>query len=285
MRLQTLFTMLALIALAALVFIVVRSLSTPKVAAVNPNAAHAAPAAAHGSQIYVAHTDLRVGTFVKDADLEPRDWPDAGIDPNNVRADQVPTSEFAGSVVREHIGKGEPIFRDKLVKPGDRGFLSAVLLPGMRAMTISVDSVSAHSGLLLAGDRVDVILTQTVSSSNETAAGHVSQTILRAARVLAVGTQLNPPQKADNIDDHPRTVTLEVTPKQAQLLAIAAQSGPLTLALRSLPATDDDTAEDEQATTKADLTKPNMPTWGSELSGAGPASHITVMRGTAKGAH
>lgn len=282
MRLQNVFTILALLALAALVFIVVRSLSAPKshVEAVKIER----PAGPSGlPQIYVARENMEVGTFVDAKDLEPHDWPQAAILPTQLRTDQVQQSDLIGTVVRDRIVKGEPLSRDKLVRPGDRGFLSAVLLPGMRAVTIPIDNISSHAGLMLPGDRLDVILTQNIGGTATGGQAHVGETIVRAVRVLAMGSNFSPPtgDKAGSADDHARSATLEVTPKQAEMLSVAAQLGTLSLALRSLPATESDEIEDELATSGADLSKPASPTWGGDVSKAfSGGANVQIMRGS-----
>ncbi len=201
MRLQNVFTVVALLALAALVFIVVRSVFGARPRTEAAKVERVATPNGHLPQIYIAKNTMEVGAFVNASDLEAHDWPEQAILPTELRADQVPTSDLTGAVVRERIERGEPILREKLVRPGDRGFLAAVLLPGMRAMTVAVDNISGHSGLLIPGDRVDVILTQNIGGANG-GHSHVSETIARAVRVLAMGTQMNPP-KSDNVDDHP----------------------------------------------------------------------------------
>ena len=72
--------------------------------------------------------------------------------------------EMVGAVVRSRIAAGEPITDGAVVKPGDRGFLAAVLSPGMRAVSVPVNATSSHSGLIFPGDRVDLILTQSLSA-------------------------------------------------------------------------------------------------------------------------
>jgi pilus assembly protein CpaB len=281
MRVQNVFTVLALLALAALVFIVVRSLSAPKPQSPGARAQRSTGVVVKYPQIYVAHENLEVGSFLDAGDLEPRDWLEQAIVPSEVRVDQVKASELAGSVVRDRMVKGEPIFLLKLVKPGERGFLAAVLLPGMRAVTLALDNVTGHSGLMLPGDRVDVILTQSVGGTASAGQAHVGETIVRSARVLAIGKALGPPDNPANVDEHPDAVTLEVTPKQAEAVSVAKLLGNLTLALRSLPSTPSDTREDELATTGADLSKPSAPTWGGNVSKAlSSGTSVQIMRGS-----
>ena len=278
MRLQTLFTIIALVALAALVGLVVRSLVPTKHVATNIT--RSGPAESNLPQIWVARETLEAGQFIDATDFAAHDWPQAAILPEHLKVGDVQPAEIAGAVVHERINKGEPVLMAKLVRPGERGFLAAVLEPGMRAVSIAVDSVSANSGLVLPGDRVDIILTQSISS-NGAGRSHVGETIARAVRVLAVGTSLNAPQDSKDVNDRPSTVTLEVTPKQAEAVAVAAALGEIKLALRSLPATVSDQAEDDLASAGADLSKPDRPTWANDVSSAlADGSSLMVMRGS-----
>lgn len=281
MRLQNLFTIVALIALAALVGLVVRSLIPAQHVATNVQ--RTAPIETKLPQIWVARQDLEIGSFVDQADFEARDWPQAAILPDQLKVGTVQPTDIQGAVVREKINKGEPILMAKLVRPGERGFLAAVLLPGMRAISVAVDSVSANSGLVLPGDRVDLILTQNLGGEGSAGRSHVAETIARAVRVLAVGKDLNAPQDSKDVDERPHTVTLEVTPKLADKISVAASMGDIKLALRSLSVTPTDEEEDKLATTDADLSKPDHPIFASDVSkalGFGGQGGVAVMRGS-----
>ena len=283
MRLQNLFTIVALVALAALVGLVVRSLVSPGPRVEATNVERQGPAQSNLPQIWVVRETLEVGTFIEQADFEARDWPQAAILPDHLRVGTVQPGDISGAVVRERMVKGEPVLMAKIVRPGERGFLAAVLLPGMRAVSIGVDSVSANSGLVLPGDRVDIILTQNLTDNGSSGRSHVGETIVRAARVLAVGKDLNAPADSKDVDERPRTMTLEVTPKQAEAVSVAASLGDIKLALRSLSATSSDQEEDALATSGADLNKPDEPTWADSVSKAlGSGSNMQVMRGSAQ---
>ena len=283
MRLQNLFTIVALVALAALVGLVVRSLVAPSQRAAT-NVSRSAPAETNLPRIWVARQNLEVGSFVDQADFEARDWPQAAILPDHLKVGSVQPNEIQGAVVRERINKGEPILMAKLVRPGERGFAAAVLAPGMRAISVAVDSVSANSGLVLPGDRVDLILTQSLGGDSAKGRAHVGETIARAVRVLAVGKDMIAPQDSKDVDERPHTVTLEVTPKEAEAIAVAAGMGEIKLALRSLSSTESDEEEDKLATSDADLSKPDHPTFGNDVSKAlgwgGGQSGVAVMHGT-----
>lgn len=284
MRVQTVFTIVALGALAVLVGLVVRSaLNKDEAAPIVANVKRDAVEQRGLPQIYVARTTLEVGTFMTKGDFEPRDWPETAILASHLRHGKVDPTTFEGSVVRERIVAGEPLLIEKLVKPGERGFLAAVLLPGRRAVSVGVDAVSGHSGLVLPGDRVDIILTQNLEQSGSNGKFFAGETIVRSVRVLAVGSRLDTPDEASDMDDRPRTVTLEVTPRQAEAIAVANAIGDISLSVRSLPATEVDTAEDQAVSGAADLSRPERPTFASDVSralGGDPERSLIVMRGT-----
>jgi pilus assembly protein CpaB len=107
------------------------------------------------------------------------------------------------------------------------------LRPGMRAVSIPIDRVKGVSGMILPGDRVDVIAIPPATSG---AGGPPPKavTILRGIRVLAVGTNLEDPTATPSPEEMASaTVTLEVNPKQADMLAWADANANLRLALRS----------------------------------------------------
>ena len=95
-----------------------------------------------------------------------------------------------GSVVRRAFVAGEPLLSGQMVAPGERGFLAAVLTPGMRAVAVAVDAVSAASGLIWPGDRVDLILTQSLGSGDADPRKAVGETFLRDIRVLSIDQRL-----------------------------------------------------------------------------------------------
>src|SRR5207248_8867904 len=131
--------------------------------------------------------------------------------------------EVFGSALRSRIVAGEPIRRGAIVKPGDRDFLQIVLAPRARAIAIPVAMGGASTGILYPGDTVDVILTQTFKNDPPLTRRSVGETVVENLRVLAI----------DPLDAKPagaaagfgRTVTLEVTPEQAEKVNVAAELG------------------------------------------------------------
>jgi len=117
------------------------------------------------------------------------------------------------------------------VLPGSRSFMAAVLRPGMRAVSVGVTATSGISGFVFAGDQVDLLLTHKTGKGEDTS--HlVTETVLRNIRVLAVDQKVD--AKPGDAPTIARTATFEVTPKQAEIVAIVSEMGRLSLALRSL---------------------------------------------------
>jgi len=183
------------------------------------------------TQILVAKRDLPIGTLLSAEDVELLDWPESALNPAYVQ-DGDTSGLYEGTVVRALLTAGEPITRSSLVKQGERGFLAAVLAPGMRAVTVNLTPVSSVGGFLFPGDRVDVILTHDLERDNGDS-NIISETILQNVRVLAVD------QRTDSTEQDVavrRTATLEVTPRMAEKFALLERVGELSLSLRGLQA-------------------------------------------------
>jgi pilus assembly protein CpaB len=206
------------------------------------NADMAAP-----DEILVAATALSSGSLLRNKDVEwhpatgkpepgqIRRPPGAATNGNgNTDLDQQPPSEVYGAALRVSLAAGEPIRRSAIVKPGDRGFLQIVLWPGARAIAIPVATGGASTSLLSPGDRVDVILTQTFNNDPPLARRSVSETVVEGLRVLAIDAVDGKSTGATS--GFGRTVTLEVTPQQAEKISVATELGKLSLVLRSTSA-------------------------------------------------
>jgi pilus assembly protein CpaB len=182
------------------------------------------------SQVLVATTNIAAGTFVRsDAQLAMVDWPKGNITASMLTRATTKTSDYNGAVARRSISKGEAIAANMLVKSNEGGFMSAVLEPGKRAVSIPVDSTTGNAGFIFPGDRVDLILTHAVTKQSiETRA---SETFVEDVRVLAVDQMLDNPENKAVLA---KTVTLEVSPKQAEEINLAKDLGKISLSLRSL---------------------------------------------------
>lgn len=192
-------------------------------------------------QVLVARNAVRTGQIIKPDDLRWQPWPQGTLPPSYVVEGKRQIADFVGAVARSSFHVGEPIVEIEIVMPGSRGFLAAVLKSGMRAVSVPATATSAVSGFIYAGDRVDVLLTHVLTNP----AGQLSatETILRNARVIAMDQKLDftPGDKPDIA----KTATLELTPKQTEIVTLAVKMGELSLVLRSLQ--DPDEGERDQA--------------------------------------
>ncbi|MDH5798987.1 MAG: Flp pilus assembly protein CpaB [Paracoccaceae bacterium] len=195
------------------------------------------------ARVLVAKKDLVVGTFVKREDLHWQLWPEESITPAYVTDSQIldatksdqkrlTIEDFVGGVVRQPIAGGQPLVLGLVAKAGERGFLAAVLQPGMRAMSVPVSATSGISGFILPGDHVDILWD--VKKSKK---GHpFTQTLFRDIRVIAVDTKTSASGATPA-----KTLTLEFTPFQTEAMSLAQNMGGIEFTLRSIvPETDKD---------------------------------------------
>jgi pilus assembly protein CpaB len=213
--------------------------------------------------ILVAKADLAAGQFLQDADVTWNDRPANTLRPDLYLKGADSTVSLVGAVLLRPLHAGEAIQRGDVVSPRERGFLAAVLPPDKRSISIAVDEVTGDAGLIFPGDHVDVIVTHADAQAETPARQVLGETVLENLRVLAVDQALRGPTEERSADaaapketkgvgstpgppqqtapaNQPqrrataRTVTLEVTAREAEMLAVAVNLGKLTLALRSL---------------------------------------------------
>jgi pilus assembly protein CpaB len=188
-------------------------------------------------EVLVADADLPAGMFIKPQHLRWQSWPTDDVPESYVLRGKRADTEMVGAVVRSFIAAGEPITDGAVVKPGDRGFLAAVLSPGMRAVSVPINPTSSNAGLIFPGDRVDLILTQSLTSGdNGGETRRVSETVLKDIRIIAMGADLGDVAEPGKANDKAKTATFEVTPQQAESVALLTELGKLSLSLRSLAA-------------------------------------------------
>src|SRR6516162_1508274 len=230
MRARTLILFLVALLLAGGTAILVRSWLAQQRTEVT--AAPMPPPDLPQKSVLVARGQITRGQILKPENLAWRPWPESGIDPANIQAGTKPLESFAGWVARERIGAGDPITETKIVQPGSHGFLAAALQPGMQAISVVVTPASDVSGFILPGDHVDVVITHTLpgTGDNPGTQHRAAETVLRDVRVLGVDQKLD--SKGEAVVAH--TATLEVTPKQSEIIAVASEMGKLSLSLRSL---------------------------------------------------
>jgi pilus assembly protein CpaB len=276
MRLRTLILFVVALSLAGGTAMLVRSFLAQKTAEVE--AAPLARAAAPQKSVLVARGAIIRGQILKPQDFSWQVWPEGGIDKNYIQAGTNTTEAFSGWVARDPFAPGEPISEAKIVAPGSRGFLAAALAPGMRAVSVPVTATSGISGFVFPGDQVDILITHRLAGNADNS-HEAAETVLHNVRVIAVDQKLDS-KNGEALVAH--TATLEVTPKQSEIIAVATEIGKLSLSLRSLATAPGDgsadaSAGDTRGTYTLDsevsplLSKPGAATEG-----------ITVLRGGAK---
>jgi pilus assembly protein CpaB len=186
--------------------------------------------------VLVAKADLGTGQVVGENDIGWQTWPAASANSNFVRKPDRPDAikDFVGAIVRTPVSAGEPIRDSKVVAGKGAGFMAAILPHGMRAVAIDIAPDSDAGGFVLPNDHVDVVLTRRDKAAERLTGveKYTSETILRNVRVLAVD------QTVEDKDGQKvvigKTATIELTPQQAETMALSKQLGTISLALRSL---------------------------------------------------
>ena len=211
--------------------------------------------------IVVAKQPLRFGTELNASMLEEVPWPAKAM-PAGAFAKTSDILSSGRRVVLAAIERNEPVLALKITGPGQRATLSALVRPGMKAVTIRVNDVEGVGGFVLPGDHVDVVLTRQIDKGQAT-----SEVVLQDTRVLAVD------QSADERTNKAavaKSVTLEVSIVQAQKVWLASSVGSLSLLLRKAGETADvktrkitlkdldsgDLAGDKSATTTVVVMRP-----------------------------
>jgi pilus assembly protein CpaB len=220
--------------------------------------------------ILTAAHPLASGALLQQEDIAWKEVSAADFRPGNIIRGQTPESEFLGAASRREYEAGEALLSSDLLKLNDPRFLAAALKPGNRAISISVDASQSASGLILPGNHVDVILVQNVADGAiEGRRRIVAETILQDVRVLAVDQTLNqaprmpvPGASPLMLDGRiPKTVTLELAKRQAEMVFVALQLGALQLSVRPF-----ENAGSTASASAAEAATP--PTWASDVSPA-----------------
>jgi pilus assembly protein CpaB len=192
------------------------------------------------TEVLVAARDIAGGSVLQSGDLRFESWPSAAVNARLVvrAAGQDPLPTIVGTVARYGVAEGEPITQAALFRPDGSGLLAGMLGSNMRAVSISISNPSAVSGFILPGDRVDVVLGADVSRDQSQGQGRgpvarfASETVLENVRILAIDQQIG--HGRDGAAMQGKTATLEVSPKQAEIVTTAGLMGQLSLSLRSM---------------------------------------------------
>lgn len=187
------------------------------------------------TEVLVARTDIGLGQLATQANFRWQSWPSDNVQPGFIvrsAGGDRHLQELSGSIVRSPISANEPINPQKLIKAGQGGVLAAILPKGMRAISTKIKEETSAGRMVLPNDRVDVILIRRLQTKDRTD-NFVSDTIFKNVRVLAIGQQLET-KDGKRVEASAQTATLELTPRQAEMLALANSMGEISLTLRPL---------------------------------------------------
>jgi pilus assembly protein CpaB len=202
-------------------------------------------------QVLVVTKDMLMGDKLGEGSIAWQDWPKDQVQPSMItksnRAGAV--EELKDARARYAMYQGELIVEKKIVLPGDKGFMSAILPKGMRAISVAVTDQTTAGGFILPNDRVDVILTRKFQNPGSTAAEQIvkSETVLSNVRILAINQTYRQEAEGNTVTvAEGKTATLELTPDQSEVVAKIEASGELSLALRSIAESDGKTLADDK---------------------------------------
>lgn len=198
-------------------------------------------------EVLVAASDLKIGQELSEGDLRWQEWPKSSLFRGAIKREdeQEPLDAFSGRLRRD-VAKDEAVLKNFLLKEKTGNFVANSLEAGMRAMAIKVEAKTMVGGFIKPGDFVDVVMTYklNIKADKNEAPGlqaianfnvdkWASETVLQRVKVIAID------QVAELEDDKDeaevgKTVTLAVQAQQAERLALAAEFGKITLALRAV---------------------------------------------------
>lgn len=232
-----------------------------------------APQVAVGT-VVVARAPLEFGTELTAEVLREAQWP------NDSRPEGAFSSveQLLGNerrVALRSIAANEPVLRDKISGYGGRAALSQIIEEGMRAVTIRVNDVSGAGGFVLPGDRIDLL--HTVNASHDLT-NTITNILLQDIRVLAIDQTADESQEGAMVV---KAATLEVTPFDAQKIALAARVGELSLSLRNAAAKGEDNDEATKTARFRDL-NPAQPPQETAAPRPSPYGTMRITRGTAR---
>jgi len=224
---------------SAVVFMQVKKLGTPPPAApVALSAPEPVVVEQKMSQVLVSTTNVYMGTRLNTEMLRWQEWPENALTEALINQETSPDAmeELTGAIVRAEITAGEPINRRKLVQAGNRSVMSALLKPGMRAVSVGISADSAASGFINPGDRVDIISTRRnilQPGQPNTGASFTSTTIFENVEVMAIDQTYTA-----GVDGSVTVVgsiaLFQLSQEDSEILTSADSVGELSLTLRGL---------------------------------------------------
>lgn len=230
-------------------------------------------------RVLVAGRPLPAGTLLKDEDFALREVSPDAVPEGGFIATPESRTELRGALLRRYLDPAEPVLRGDVLRPRDRGFLAAVLRPGTRAVSVGVDHITGTAGLIWPGDQVDLILTQELGAGDAPIARRVlGETVLQDVRVIAVDQQITqgPGATDQAVGRVARTVTLEVSPEQAERVVVAIALGRLALSVRAMAPSEDVEVERAPTTFSADVSP------ALARSSVAPAQRMRLIQGAGR---
>jgi pilus assembly protein CpaB len=180
------------------------------------------------TKVVVARVKLSFGNRLQRQHLTEVDWPAGNVPPGSFNSiDKLLEGEKERVVLRA-IEPSEPVLASKLTGPGGRATLSTLISKDMRAVTIRVNDVNGVAGFIMPNDHVDILLTRNEDNKKN---DPITTILLQNVKVLGIDQDAKEDKEKPSVA---KAVTLEVTPRQSQKLALASRVGSLSLALRNL---------------------------------------------------
>lgn len=242
------------------------------------------------NQVLVANRQILTGEVLKPEDVRWEPWPAGGMFQGVIKHEEYPDKDHEPDIyqkpLRRKLESGEPITFQAMVPDVKAGnnFLAATISPGMRAVGMPVSAVSAAGGFVAPGDHVDVILSYQTSLPDQLQdvgrnmfGRYASQTVLSDVKVLAVDQSFKDEKREAKIA---RVVTLEVSKENAETLALAAQLGDLSLALRRIGERDAPAAMETPITSEARISEVFRKLGSGGNGGGAIAGTVRVYNGT-----
>jgi len=173
--------------------------------------------------VVIAAKEILPGTTISREMVKVVSWPKTSVPSGSFAT----LKQVTGKIIMAKTVASEPVTKFKLT--GEAG-LAVRLTPGFRAMAVKVDEIVGVSGFISSGDRVDVITT-TVLPGKKSRDQRISKIVLQNKRVLSVAQKI---ERKNNGPKVVRSITLEVTPAEAEKLSLASHQGKVILALRGM---------------------------------------------------
>ena len=196
--------------------------------------------------VLVVEDELLSGKEIASRDVSFRPWPEEMLSNEFIISDKSNSKtidEFVGAIARLTIPAGIPLTQNMVFRRSNAGFLTGILSPGMRAVSVAIQPQTGAAGFILPGDFVDIIVTYDFEANDQRQGNRTRQaaeTILEKIRVVAVDQEL---EGSDEEAIVAKTITLEVTPKGAETISLGSQVGKIHLSLRSLSTLEPETQQ------------------------------------------